>query len=41
MKIAFQADADFNEDIVNGVKRRAPEIVAEREDFTNRIISIS
>lgn len=26
MRIAFQADADFNDDIVKGVKRRAPEI---------------
>lgn len=26
MKIRFQADADFNEDIVSGVLRRVPEI---------------
>jgi len=26
MKIRYQADADLNEDIVNGVRRRAPEI---------------
>ena len=26
MKIRFQADADFNEDIVSGVLRRLPEI---------------
>ena len=26
MKIRFQADADFNEDLVSGVLRRAPEI---------------
>ena len=26
MKVRFQADADLNEDIVNGVLRRAPEI---------------
>ena len=26
MKIHFQADADFNEDIVMGVRRRVPEI---------------
>jgi hypothetical protein len=30
MKIAFQADADLNDDIVKGVKRRVPEI-----DFQN------
>jgi predicted nuclease of predicted toxin-antitoxin system len=26
MKVTYQADADFNEDIVSGVLRRAPEI---------------
>jgi hypothetical protein len=26
VKIRFQADADFNEDIVMGVRRRMPEI---------------
>jgi hypothetical protein len=26
MKVRYQADADFNEDILNGVLRRAPEI---------------
>lgn len=26
MKIRYQADADLNEDIVNGVRRRVPEI---------------
>lgn len=26
MKVRYQADADLNEDIVNGVRRRAPEI---------------
>ncbi|MCP9496149.1 MAG: DUF5615 family PIN-like protein [Pyrinomonadaceae bacterium MAG19_C2-C3] len=26
MKIRFQADADFNEDIVTGVRRRVPQI---------------
>lgn len=26
MKIRYQADADLNEDIVTGVRRRAPEI---------------
>lgn len=30
MRIAFQADADLNDDIVKGVKRRVPEI-----DFQN------
>lgn len=30
MRIAFQADADLNDDIVKGVKRRIPEI-----DFQN------
>ncbi len=26
MKVRYQADADLNEDIVNGVRRRVPEI---------------
>ncbi len=26
MKVRYQADADFNEDIIRGVRRRAPEI---------------
>ena len=30
MKIRYQADADLNEDIVTGVRRRAPEIDFQR-----------
>jgi hypothetical protein len=37
MKIRYQADADLNEDIVNGVRRRVPEIdfqYAEEADLS-------
>ncbi len=37
MKVRLQADSDFNEDVVSGVLRRAPEIdfqTANEADFT-------